>query len=103
MGIAAVRAGEMRVALAFGAIVGQLKMPGSLIHKDLMHKPDSQQTFERSVDRDFVEMSFARPLGNLVVADRLAGSYQHFQNGHSAFGAVKLRRFKHLTGLRVQI
>jgi hypothetical protein len=37
------------------------------------------------------------------VADRLAGSYQHFQNGHSAFGAVKLRRFKHLTGLRVQI
>lgn len=56
---ATARAGKMRMALVLGAVVGQFKMPCTSIHKCLVHQPDAQQTFERSIDCDFIESSAA--------------------------------------------
>ena len=68
-------------------------MPGSLVNKDLMHKPDAKQTFESPVDCDLVEVFFSRSPRNLVMAERFASVHQNFEYRHSAGGAVKLRRF----------
>ena len=81
------------MALALGAVVGQFKMPGSLVYKNLMHQPDAQQTFESPVDCDLVEVFFSRSPGNLVLTERFARIHKHCQYGDSAGGAVKLRRF----------
>jgi len=39
VGVAAARAGEMGMALAFGAMAGQFKMPGSFAHESSVHQP----------------------------------------------------------------
>lgn len=101
--LAAARAGEMRVALVLGAIVGQLEMPGALVHESLVHKPDFQQALERSIEGHFVEMFFARPPGDLVVAERFARFEQYLQYGHAAGRAIEPRRLEHPTGLSIQI
>jgi hypothetical protein len=102
VGVAAARAGEMGMALAFGATTGKLKMPGSLIHKSLMYQANSQQTFEGSVDCDFIEVLSAKSLGNLIVAERPAGLEQHLEYGDSAGCAIESGRFEHLAGLSIQ-
>lgn len=65
--------GEMRVTLAFRAVVGQLEMPRSFLHKRFVNQSDFQQAFERPVDRYLVEASFVRPKGNLALIERLVG------------------------------
>ncbi len=56
----------------FRAVVGQFEVPRSLFHEGLMYEPDLEQTFERAVDCDLVEMLAARLPGDLVLAERLA-------------------------------
>ena len=70
--IAAACAGEVGVALAFCAIMGQFKMLRPLVDKDLVYESNIQQTFEGSVDCDLVEAFFSRFVGNLVLAEWLA-------------------------------
>jgi len=52
---AAIRTGKMRVALSFGTVMRQLKMPRSFACKSLVHQPYIEQSFKRAIDADFVE------------------------------------------------
>ncbi len=75
--VTAARTGEMGVALALCAIVGQFKMPCPFVNKYFMHQPDVQQAFESSVDCNLVEVIFSRSPGNLVLAERFARLHKH--------------------------
>ena len=101
--VAAAYAGEMGMALAFRAIVGQFKMPRPLFYKRLMDQSNFKQTLKRPINGDLVEVLFAQPPCNLHLIERSVCFNQHFQDGHSAARAVKLCRFEHLSGLRIQI
>jgi len=103
MSIAAVCTGKVRMTLLLRAVVGQLEMRGSFVHERLMHKPDPEQAFERSVDSHLVEMFPAAALCNLVLAQRPVCFEQNFQYGHSVPGAVKFRRLEHFALLCVRI
>ena len=68
-----------------------------------MYEPNTEQTLERAVNRDLVELFVARPPGDLVLAEWFACPGEDFENGQSALGAVKFRRFEHPAGLNLKI
>lgn len=85
------------------AMMGQLEMPRPLVNEYLMHQADLEKAFERAVDGHFIEMPFARAMGDLVVAERRGCFEQYLQYRHAPGGAIKLRPFEHPAGLGVQI
>jgi hypothetical protein len=91
------------MALLFCAVVGQFKMPGPFVYKGLVHQPDSQQTFERSIDCDFIESLANRESGYLILAKRLVGFHQDSQDVDSAARTVKLRGLQHFACFSFQI
>jgi len=103
VGVAAARAGKMRVALPLGAMMSQFVMPGPLVHENPVHEADLHQTHERSVNCHLVETAWARAMGNLILAQRFAGFEQDFQYGHSARRAVQLCRSEHCASLHVRV
>ncbi len=68
---------EVRMALVFSALVGQLEMPRPLLHKRLMHQPGSAEAFESAVNRDFVRDSRCKAGGNLFLGQRFMGLQQN--------------------------
>jgi hypothetical protein len=103
MCVATTRTGKMRVALMFGAVMRQFKMPGSFVYEGLVHQPDSQQTLERSINCDFIELPVSREAGNLVLAKRFVGFHQDSQNIDSAACTVKICEFQHFACFSFQI
>jgi hypothetical protein len=45
---------KVRMALAFSALVGKLKMPRPFLHKGLMYQAGLAEAFQRTINRDFV-------------------------------------------------
>ena len=103
MSVAAVSARKMWMALMLGAVVGQFKMPGPLVHISFVHQPGSQQTIERSINCDFVESLSDYEAGYLILAKRLIGLHQDSQNVDSAARTVKIRGLQHFACFSFQI
>jgi len=66
---ATVGAGKMRVALRFGAMVGQLEIEGSVLDECLVHQAGFQQSRQRTIDCRFVEMPAAESSCNLLLPE----------------------------------
>jgi len=73
VGIAAVGACEVGVALGFGAVVGKLEVLRSFLDKCFMHEADLREALECAVDCDFIEAVSAQSFCNLVLADGSVG------------------------------
>jgi len=71
----------MRMALMFCTVMGQFEVTCSFLHEGLVYEPDPEQTFERAVNRDFVEVFLARLPGDLVLAERFACFGEDFEDG----------------------
>ena len=71
-GVAAVRAGKMRMALLFAAVVGEFKMPRSFTQKRFMNETGFYEFFEHAVDCYFVRRFLGESGSNLVLGQRFA-------------------------------
>lgn len=100
---AAICACKMRVALSFGAIMGQFEMSCSIFDEGFVYDACLGEGFECSVDCYFIELIFAEPFGDLVVSQGVFGLEQHFDHGESACGAVELCGFQYPPGLCIRI
>ena len=74
---AAVCAGKVWMTLSFGASVSKLEMPGAFVYKSLMNKSCFDKTFERSVNRHLVEVSFTRLSGDFFLAEGFFAFEKH--------------------------
>ena len=82
---------EVRMTLAFGALVGQFEMPCPFMHKRLMYQAGPAEAFERAINRDLVGDGPPEAGGNLVLAQWFAGLQQNVQNCCSGAGPPKVR------------
>ena len=73
VGIAAVGACEVGVALGFGAVVGKLEVLRPFLDKCFMYEADLREALECAVDCDFIEAVSAQSFCNLVLAEGLGG------------------------------
>ena len=71
--MAAFFAGEMRMALRFGAVMGELKVRGSFIGKDFVDETSGAESFEGAVYRNLVEAASAEPGGDFILCKRFRG------------------------------
>ena len=55
---AAVCAGEVWVALGFGAVVGKFEMPSSFMYIGLMHQSCGAEAFQGAIDSSFINAGF---------------------------------------------
>jgi len=99
MGVAAVCAGEMRMALSFGTVMGQLEVLSSFIQQNLMDQADLNQAIEGSINCDLVEVSFAGLVSDLFLAQRRARLNQDFEYRYSSLRTVEFRLSQHIAGL----
>jgi len=68
----AVRAGKVRMALYFGAVVGEFKMPRSFTQKRFMNETGFYEFFEHAVDCHLVRRFISESGGNMFLRQRVA-------------------------------
>jgi hypothetical protein len=83
--------GEVRVALAFSAPVGQFEMPCSFVHKGLMYQTGLAEAFQCTINRDFIGDDRCKVSRNLPLGQRFACLQQNPENRHSRARSVKVR------------
>jgi hypothetical protein len=85
----------MGVALAFSAVMSQLKVPRSFLHERPVDHSRLHERLERSIDCDFVQSLRFQTRRDLVLLQWARCLHEHLQNGDACLRAIQLGSLEH--------
>jgi hypothetical protein len=91
---AAGSAGEMRMALDGGAVVGEFVAAAMVLDIDFMDEACGDKGFEGTIDRNFIEALTSKARGDLILRERGMRPEKACNNGGSALRCTKAGGFE---------